>query len=173
MRGSQSWRHISIPADYEQINEYQGTRSPTGEVVRSQAGAYFWRCLYHRLISTINFHLPEGWNVGYFKNVLFGLGYVGIINTPVYGIVPQFCTLTGYGIYRQPVELRVASPLIQYTGRIGEDCEIIRLTPDYLGVCDIVDHYADRLANLYGSLDMSIENSKIVSTHGILIAVDF
>lgn len=157
------WRHISIPADYAAINLYQGTRSPAGEVVRSQAGAYFWRSLYHRLISTINFDLPDGWNEDYFKNVLFGIGFIGVIRTAEYGIVPQFCTLTGYGIYRQPVRMLVTSPLIRFEGSIGEDCELIRLTPDYVGVCDIVDHYSDRLANLYGALDMSIENSKIAS----------
>lgn len=155
--------YSSIPMDYSEINLYQGTRAPTGEVLRSQAGAYFWRCLYHRLISTIDFTLPATWEKNYFKNVLFGLGFIGVIPTAQYGTIPQFCTLTGYGIYRQPLELRVASPLVQYTGRIGRDCELIRLTPDYIGVCDIVDHYADRLANLYGALGMAIENSKLAT----------
>lgn len=155
--------YSSIPMDYSEINLYQGTRAPTGEVLRSQAGAYFWRCLYHRLISTIDFRLPDTWEKNYFKNVLFGLGFIGVIPTAQYGVIPQFCTLTGYGIYRQPLDLRVASPLIQYSGRIGQECELIRLTPDYIGVCDIVDHYADRLANLYGALGMAIENSKLAT----------
>jgi hypothetical protein len=149
--------------DYSEMNLYQGTRAPTGEVIRSQAGAYFWRCLYQRLTSTIDFKLPASWEKNYFKNVLFGLGFIGVIPSAKYGTIPQFCTLTGYGIYKQPVELRVSSPLIQYTGKIGIDCELIRLTPDYIGVCDIVDHYADRLANLYGALGMAIENSKLAT----------
>lgn len=155
--------YSSIPMDYSEMNLYQGTRAPTGEVLRSQAGAYFWRCLYHRLTSTIDFKLPATWEKNYFKNVLFGLGFIGVIPTAQYGVVPQFCTLTGYGIFRQPTELRVASSLIMYTGRIGQDCELIRLTPDYIGVCDIVDHYADRLANLYSALGMAIENSKLAT----------
>lgn len=163
MRDYPNWRHISVPADYAAINLYQGTRSPSGTVIQSQAGMYFWRSLYHRLTSTINFQLPEGWDENYFRNVLFGWGYIGVIRTAEYGIVPQFCTLTGYGIYMQPVRILVTSPLIRFEGQIGEDCELIRLTPDYIGVCDIVDHYADQLANLYGALDMSVENSKIAT----------
>lgn len=155
--------YSSIPMDYSAINLYQGTRAPTGEVVRSKAGAYFWRCLYHRLTSTIDFKLPDSWEQNYFKNVLFGLGFIGIIDTNKYGVIPQFCTIKGYGIFRQPTELAVASPLVHYTGRIGTDCEIIRLTPDYIGVCDIVDHYADRLANLYGALGQAIEHSKMAT----------
>lgn len=155
--------HTSIPMSYEEINLYQGTRAPTGLVIQSEAGAYYWRSLYHRLISTIKFTLPETWQQNYFKNVLFGLGFIGIVDTPKYGVVPQFCTLTGYGIYRQPVEIRVASPLIEFHGTLGEDCELIRLTPDYIGVCDIIDHYADELANLFGALNMAIENSKLAT----------
>lgn len=155
--------YTSIPMDYEQINLYQGTRAPTGEVMQSQAGAYYWRCLYHRLISTIQFKLPDTWNETYLKHVLFGLGFVGVVDTPEYGVVPQFCTLTGYGIYRQPVEIRVASPLINFHGAIGDTCELIKMTPDYLGVCDIIDHYAGELANLFGALNMAIENSKLAT----------
>ena len=153
----------SIPMGYDEINLYQGNRAPTGEVVQSQVGAYFWRSLYQRLTSTIKFKLPDSWQQNYFKNVLFGWGFIGVIDSPEYGVIPQRCTLTGYGIYRNPVQLLVASPLIQYQGKIGVDCELIRLTPDYLGVCDIVDHYATRLANMYGALTMAIENAKLAT----------
>lgn len=153
----------SIPIDYSAINLYQGTRAPTGLVIRSEAGAYFWRSLYQRLVSTITFDLPEDWEKNYFKNVLFGLGFIGIIETPLYGVIPQFCTLSGYGLYRQPTDLLVASPLVTFKGTIGTDCELIRLTPDYIGVCDIIDHYADEIANAYGAFNMALENSKLAT----------
>ena len=64
------------PLDYESINQYNGTMSPTGEVQYDQTTAYFWRCLYHRLKSVIKFQIPQEWNYNYFQNVLFGRGFI-------------------------------------------------------------------------------------------------
>ena len=111
------------PVNYEGINAYNGTYSPTGNVQYNQTTAYFWRCLYHRLMSIIDFQLPDGWNKNYFKNVLYGVGYIGIINSPEYGIIPQICTVSGYGLYLQPTKILVAQPLVQFEGRRGDDCE--------------------------------------------------
>lgn len=145
---------------YECINAYTGTYSPTGTVQYDQTTAYFWRGLYHRLMSIIDFKLPTGWNKNYFKNVLFGVGYIGIIDTAQYGIIPQICTVSGYGIYLQPTKVLVAQPLVKFEGRRGENCEVIHLTPDWLGVLDIVDHYAYELATAYTSVNVSLVNSR-------------
>lgn len=147
--------------DYEFINQYDGTRSPTGTVEGDLTTAYFFRCLYQRLLSTIHFDIPKEWNKVYFKNVLFGLGFIGIIQTPEYGIIPQICTLTGYGLYRQPTRLMVSQPLVSFDGIIGDKCELIRLTPDYRGICDIVEHYAIKLAKCSTSIDVSLVNSRL------------
>ena len=148
------------PMTYECINTYNGTYSPTGTVQYDQTTAYFWRCLYHRLMSIIDFKLPKEWNKNYFKNVLFGVGYIGIIETARYGIIPQICTVSGYGIYLQPTKVLVAQPLVKFEGRRGENCEVIHLTPDWLGVLDIVDHYAYELATAYTSVNVSLVNSR-------------
>lgn len=148
------------PLSYEYINQYNGTYSPAGKVQADQTTAYFWRCLYHRLMSVIEFKLPEGWNYNYFKNVLFGIGFIGIIDSPEYGVIPQICTVSGYGLYLQPTKIIVAQPLVKFEGRRGEDCEIIRLTPDWHGVLDIVDHYAYELATAYTSVNVSLINSR-------------
>lgn len=149
-----------VPLNYEGINQYNGTISPTGEVQSDQTTAYFWRCLYHRLMSVIRFRLPVEWNYNYFKNVLFGLGFIGIIDSPQYGVIPQICTVSGYGLYLQPTKVIVAQPLVKFEGRRGEDCEIIRLTPDWRGVMDILDHYAYELATAYTSVNVSLINSR-------------
>lgn len=149
-----------VPLNYEGINQYNGMISPTGEVQNDQTTAYFWRCLYHRLMSVIRFRLPTEWNYNYFKNVLFGVGFIGIINSPQYGVIPQICTVSGYGLYLQPTKIIVAQPLVRFEGRRGEDCEIIRLTPDWHGVIDIIDHYAYELATAYTSVNVSLINSR-------------
>ncbi len=148
------------PMTYEGINMYKGLISPTGEVQRDQTTAYFWRCLYHRLMSVITFKLPQEWNYNYFKNILFGLGFIAVIDSPEYGIIPQICTVSGYGLYLQPTKVIVAQPLVRFEGRRGENCEIIRLTPDWRGVLDIVDHYAYELATAYTSVNVSLINSR-------------
>lgn len=149
------------PLSYESINQYNGTMSPTGTVQYDQTTAYFWRCLYHRVMSLIDFRLPEGWNKNYFKNVLFGIGFIGIVDTAEYGIIPQICTVSGYGLYLQPTKIIVAQPLVRFEGRRGVNCEIVRLTPDWCGIMDIVDHYAYELATCYTSVNVSLVNSRL------------
>lgn len=150
-----------MPFDYEFINQYNGTRSPTGTVEFDLSTNYFFRSLYQRALSVIDFTLPDGWNKRYFKNVLFGTGFIGIIKTAKYGIIPQISNLSGYGLYLQPTTLLVAQPLVNFTGKIGENCGVIKLTPDYKGICDIVEHYAIQLAKCYTSINVSLENARV------------
>lgn len=147
--------------DYAAINKYSGLRSTSGTVENDLTTAYFMRCLFQRAISTIDFMLPETWNKNYFRQVLFRLGFIGIIKTAKYGIIPQFCTLSGYGLYRQPTRVLVAQPLVKFEGTIGRDCELIRLTPDYLGIWDICEHYAVQLSMTMTSVKMSEFNSRL------------
>ena len=151
---------FSFPYSFECLNEYNGRISPSGTVQGDQTTFYLWRCLYHRLLSVFRFALPEDWNKSYFENVLLMNGYVGIVNTESFGVIPQLCTLYGRGLYLQPTEIIVAQPLVQFRGTIGEDCELVRLTPDYLGILDIVDHYAKLLAEVYTSIDVSLKLSR-------------
>lgn len=146
---------------YECINIYDGTRSPSGQVHFDLNTAYFFRSLYERLISLFEFVLPEGWNKNYFLNVLYGNGFIGIVRTDRYGIIPQICTVSGYGLYLQPTDIIVAQPLVQFRGKRGEDCELIRLTQDFRGIIDIVEHYARQLAVAFTSVNMSLYNSRI------------
>ena len=147
--------------NFESINLYNGTRSPSGTVEYDLTTAYFFRSLYQRALSNFNFKLPNSWNMGYFKNVLFGMGYIGVIKTSNYGIIPQICNPYGYGIYLQPTNLRVAQPLITFDGVIGDDCEIIKLCPDYSGILDIVEHYASKLSKCWTSIEVSLVNSRV------------
>lgn len=147
--------------NFESINLYNGTRSPSGTVEYDLTTGYFFRSLYQRALSNFKFNLPDSWNMGYFKNVLFGMGYIGVIKTSNYGIIPQICNPYGYGIYLQPTNLRVAQPLVTFDGVIGEDCEIIKLCPDYTGILDIVEHYASKLSKCWTSIEVSLINSRV------------
>lgn len=156
--------NISIPADFEGLNTYNSMRSVAGRVQNDLNTNYYMRALYQRIISGCTFVLPEAWKKGrrYFKNVLFSQGFIGIIKTDEYGIIPQICAPYGYGLFLQPTELIVNQPLVDnWRGKIGETCEVIHLTNDWLGVWDIVEHYAIRLSTAITSLDVSLVNSRV------------
>lgn len=149
-----------MPFSYESINEYNGTRSPTGVMRFDYSSRYFFRCLYQRALSVVKFNLPDGWNKNYFKNVLFGMGYIGIVPTAQFGVVPQICGISGYGLYLQPTDIIVSQKFVQFTGTIGEDCALIKITPDYIGICDIIEHYANQMAECFTSVMVSLVNSR-------------
>lgn len=153
-----------IPTSFEGLNEYNSMRSVAGRVQNDLNTRYYMRALYQRLISGATFKLPKAWEQGkrYFKNVLFTNGYIGIIKTNQYGVIPQIATPTGYGLFLQPTKLLVSQPLVSnWEGEIGRDCEVIHLSNDWLGVWDIVEHYAIRLSVAITSVDVSLMNSRI------------
>lgn len=150
-----------MPFSYEFINQYNGTRSPTGEIEFDLTTNYFFRSLYQRALSVISFNLPKEWNKRYFKNVLFGCGYIGIVRTADFGVVPQIANISGYGLYLQPTKLLVAQPFVNFEGEIGDNCEVIKLTPDYKGITDIVEHYALQLSKCCTSINVSLVNSRL------------
>lgn len=148
--------------DFEGLNYYNANRSVAGVVQNDVNTLYFMRSLYQRAISGTRFKLPRSWRWAkkYFKNILYTIGYIGVIKTPEYGVIPQICTLNGYGLYLQPTDLVVDQPLCQFEGTIGKDCDVIVLS-DYMGIMDIVEHYAIRLSTAIASLDVSLINERI------------
>ena len=155
--------NITIPTDYEGLNTYNSMRSVAGRVQNDYNTAFYMRALYQRVISGTTFKLPKSWRKAkrYFKNVLFFLGYIGIVKTPQYGVIPQICNFSGYGLYLQPVRMLVNQPLVEFEGTIGEDCELIHLCGDYRGVWDIIEHFAIRLSVAITSVDCALMNERI------------
>lgn len=154
---------ISIPADYEGLNQYNSMRSVAGRVQNDLNTSFYMRALWQRAIAGTTFKMPVSWRRSkrYFKNVLFSLGYIGVIKTPKYGVIPQICTFSGYGLYLQPVKIIVNQPLVEFEGTIGEDCELIHLCGDYRGIWDIVEHFAIRLSVAITSVDCALMNERI------------
>lgn len=150
--------------EYEGLNGYNvydGTRSVNGLVENDLNTCYFMRSLYQRLYAGLTIKCPDLWNKNYFKNVLFGQGFIGIIDHPDYGVIPQICAPTGErGIFLQPTKILVSQPLVRFEGDIGVNCEIVRLTPDWLSVIDIVEHYAVRMAIAITSYDVAMINNR-------------
>lgn len=154
----------NIPASYDYINMYNHQYAPsTIHVKDTGLSWYFKRYLIQKIISVFKFEgIPETWAKDYFLYVLFVFGYCAVINTPKYGIIPQHCTLSGYNIFYRPNRAIITNPLFKRTieARIGVDTELVRMSPDWCGVWDIVEYYADLMALTSETIAVNLINSK-------------
>ena len=154
--------------DYDFINRYNAHIKPS--TVHSQDNAtawYFRRYLIEKILSVFDFEgIPKTWSTNYFLYSLFIFGYVVVLRTDKFGVIPQGgmnVSLYGYDVFYQPVAATVSNPLLAgiTQPRIGVECELIKMQPDYGGCWDIVSYYADLLALASESLAVNITNSKL------------
>ena len=154
---------------YDFINRYNSHIKPS--TVHSQDNVtawYFRRYLLQKIFSVFEFeNIPENWDVDYFLYGLFCGGYVGVVQTDKFGIIPQAglfnASLTGVNVFYRPTHLIISNHLLRGILRpqIGVECELIKLQPDYGSCMDIVGYYADLLALASESLAVNLVNSKI------------
>lgn len=153
-----------MPYSYEMINLFNSSYSPsTLHTKNTQMFTFFKKYLLEKVMSVFEFELPEMWDKNYFLYSLFLNGYLAIVNTDKFGVICQHCELRGYNIYYNPTHAIIVNPLL--TGilepKIGTQCSLIRLQPNYSGVSDIVNYYADNMAMTAETCKMNIMNSKL------------
>lgn len=155
-----------IPMNYDKINNLNSLYIPSNiKYVNTQVFDFWERSLFQRAISVININVPEEWE-GTTKDFLyfclFRFGHVGVFRTNELGTVFNPGTFKGFDFYYQPTDYLIANPALKdsLTLKIGEDTEIIKLTPDFRGVWDIISYHAEKLSLLDSSINMSIINSK-------------
>lgn len=146
------------------INVANSYITPTTVKYADSASYHYWiRSFYERLLSSIKMDLPEMWQSdikSFFQWCLVTIGYVGVFRTDDYGLVFQPGSIGGYDFYYQPVWLQVSNPKYNKKLNIHEDCELIRFTPDYIGVWEIINRYALECALLDPGINMSLINNK-------------
>ena len=150
---------------YDLINRYNASRSPSTVHCKNTGLVNFYmRYLVQKVISVFEFlNIPESWAMNYFQYVLICRGYIGIINTERYGVIPQECGLGGFNIFYQPQFITVANPLLPGIRQpeIGTECEVIKMQPDYGSIMDLVAAYADLMALCLESAGVNLLNSKL------------
>lgn len=155
-----------FPLNYDQINLLAGTYQPSPVKNRNNKSFdYFVRSLFHRCTTIFEWELPKEWEGNikdFFLYCLFKYGCVCISDFEKFGLGFQPCTLSGYNFYYQPTNALISNPSINGSLDlvIGKDCEILKLTPDYYGVWDILEYYAEKLSLLDNSTNMSLINNK-------------
>lgn len=154
------------PLNYEKINTLAGTFSPSPvKAFNNKTFDYWVRALFQRVCSVIEFDLIDEWeddkkDLLYY--CLFKMGYVATFNSEKYGKAFQPCTFSGFDFYYRPTRAIVSNPALKQAldMEIGKECAILKLTPDYKGVWDVLEYYAARLSELDNAINMSIINNK-------------
>lgn len=163
--------------DYDFLNVYNGTQSPsTVHAHNNSMARFFTRYLFQKATSGIKFTLPDSFDVSYFLYCLYANGYIGLISTPQYGVIPM-CGFAGgevnmfynpksYFTFRPVIDNAIKEEYkIKYSFdrtplKENETC-LLRLTPDWCGIVDIVHLYADAMALVWESFGMNVINTKL------------
>lgn len=162
-----------LPLNYDQINLIEGTYQPSQIKNNSASFDYWVRTLFGRASSNLIFELPDFWqgdiaNFWYYCMLRFGFVSVqdltgkgkrgdelGMCFSPV--------NLTGINFYFQRTLATLSNPTLDesFELEIGKDCALVCMTPDKMGIWDVIERYALLLSNLDNAINMSIINSKI------------
>ena len=156
-----------MPLNYEQINIAAGTYFPSSVKAFNNEVFKFWqRSLFQRTLSTLIIDMPDEWkrHKDLFYWSIFAYGYVGCFNIKEFGKCFNPCNLDGYNFYYEPTRAVLANPAMGPDAKevfeIGKTCEIIKLTPDYKGVFDVINYYAEKLASMDCAINTAIINTK-------------
>lgn len=137
---------------------------------------FFKRYFLQKAISVFKWDIPEWWAKNFLLYCIYCRGYVAVFNTDKFGVIFQPCGLSGYDVFYRPTTAIIANPLIQgiVQPRIGAECELLRLQPDYGSIMDIIGHYAGLMAIAVETATVNLYNSKLsyVFTAGTKAAAD-
>ncbi len=153
-----------LPYNYATQNLIYSMSSPsTVHSANTFLTQYFQRYLYNDFRSTLKWKLPDHWEQNYFETVLYCYGFVAVLKTDRFGVIPQQCGLKGYNVMYQPTKTLISSPFFKETLElpIGRMCTLLKLFPDYKGVTDLISYYADLMAVTAEAIGMNIFNSKL------------
>lgn len=156
---------FQIPVEYDYVNLFNSRFSPsTIHAHNTGLARYFQRYLLQKALSVFKWNnLPKEWSTDYFLYTLYCRGYIAIIETDKFGVIPQGGALYGYDVFYQPTNIIISNPLLRgiIQPRIGTECAVIKLQPDFGGILDIVSYYADMMAICAEAVAVNVMNSKL------------
>lgn len=156
------------PYYWDQINLHDGCYVPSElHPKESQMFVYFQRALFERASSVIILDVPEEWK-GSRKQFLYWCmtrqGFIYAGESDVYGKIFTVCTLYGHDFFFQPTEVMInnpynVDPALKGRIKLDERGTLIKWTPDFMGIWDVINLYAEKLALLMPVEDISIRNN--------------
>ena len=172
-----------IPANYNDINVIESTGNPNYmNIANSTLYNFYMRYLLQKVFSVFDWDLPDIWAKEYLQFCLVTYGYVAVMEWPELGVIYQRGKVFGHDMYYQPSHILVSNPFIndRYTGNyaviteyrnnrielpendgpvIGE-CMLLKMTPDYHGILDIINTFAIEMTLIHMGIDVNILQSK-------------
>ena len=148
------------------INEYESRQNPNMiHINNTWDYATYFRYFLQRAESLIIFEgMPKNWSKNYIYPLLFLKGNFCIMNTAKFGVIPQHGSPYGFDVQYQPTNYVVDNPAFDATFNgdlvIGENCEIVKLTPDWCGIGDLINSYAQRVAMTLSNHDVACALAK-------------
>lgn len=160
---------IPFYSDYINAATFEGLQPSQVHVKNSLLFMYFQRHLLQKAVSVFKWKLPAYWQKTLFLYTLYCIGHVCIVKTDKFGVIPQPCTLGGRGVQYEPTYAIVANPLLKgiVQPRIGTQCAIVRIMPDYGGIMDIINYYAREMALAVETMELNTLNSKLSYVFGV------
>lgn len=158
------------PIFYDHKNAYNSMINPSTVHVRNTGLQwYFRRYLLQKAMNVFRWRLPKGWAKNYFLYVLYTWGYIAIVETDKFGVIPQGCSLAGYDVFYQPTTAIISNPLlsgileprIYNNDPAGAQCVVLKMCPDYGGIMDKINFYADMMALSAETVGTNLLNSKL------------
>ena len=162
-----------LPLNYDKINLIEGTYQPS-QIKNDSASFDYWvRTLFGRASSNLIFGLPDFWQgdiANFWYYCMLRFGFVSIQDLTgkgksgdELGMCFSPVNLTGINFYFQRTLAVLSNPTLDesFELEIGKDCALVCMTPDKMGIWDVIERYALLLSNLDNAINMSIINSKI------------
>lgn len=133
------------------------------EVVDNDLTNFFKKYLLQKAISVFKWELPQSWDRDYFLYSLYCKGFVCVVNTDKFGVIPQHCSLSGYDVFYRPTNALISNPLLGgiVQPRINKQCALFKLNPDYTGIMDIVETYGEIMALSAQTASVNLLNSRL------------
>lgn len=156
---------MEIPFYYDYQNTIGSTRQPANaHIMGTEMGRFYQRYLLKKALAVFKWTLPKWWDERYFLYVLYCRGFISVFDTPEFGVIPQQCGLSGYNVFYRPTKCIIANPLLSIREKkINEDCVLIQLQPDYMGVLDLVNHYAEKMAIASSIINQNLWSAKVAT----------
>lgn len=159
---------MDIPVTYRPINLATASNEPTGvHLLDNVVTQFYAKYFLKRTIATVKFTIPKEWSRFYFVYTMFCRGFGAILNYPGLGVIFQGGTCYGRDLYYQPKRFIVANPALKnldlpiYGNSRDPKCVLLKLQPDFSGILDIVNIFANRIGLAYEAWNMNTQNSKL------------
>lgn len=117
---------------------------------------------FFSVIRPVNF--PTYWDIDYVYDCLFNDGYLCITDTKA-DVLPLKCGIGGVNLFNKPTTCFIANPILgSFNRTIDDDCVLLyfwNLYGEYRNINNLITRYAQKMANIDGSIDISLINSRV------------